>query len=366
MINVTSPLLPPLNEYITELEEIWNSKWITNMGSAHKRLEQGLTNYLGVKNLELFVNGHLALELALQAFDLKGEVITTPFTFVSTSHAIKRNGLTPVFCDIKTDDYTIDVDKIESLITDKTTAIVPVHVYGHICETEKIEKIAKKHNLKVIYDAAHAFGVSVNGQGVGNLGDASMFSFHATKVFNCIEGGAVTFNNHINDIKTKLYNLKNFGIQSPEIVEAIGCNAKMNEFQAAMGICNLKIIDESIQKRKQIYTHYYERLSNIDGIKINSYSNENIKYNYAYLPILIDENKYGINRDKLANILLENDIYARKYFYPLISNIECYNCKQTFENAEYVSKNILTLPIYPDLTLKQVDLICDIIKQQKN
>lgn len=249
-ILVTKSSMPPLEEYIDEIKDLWDTHWITNMGVEHKKLEGNLKKYLMVDGISLFSNGHMALEMAIQAMELEGEVITTPFTFASTTHAIVRNGLTPVFCDVNSNDFTIDVRKIEELITEKTTAILPVHVYGQVCDVEAIEKIAKKYNLKVIYDAAHAFGVKYKNKGIGSFGDASMFSFHATKVFNTIEGGAVCFQDE--EFGLDLYRLKNFGIRNEEIVDSVGANAKMNEFQAAMGICNLRHVDEEIAKGKEL------------------------------------------------------------------------------------------------------------------
>lgn len=360
-IYVTRSSMPDKEEYFAEIEELWNSHMLTNMGIKHQQLEKELKKYLGVSDLELFCNGHMALELAIQALELKGEVITTPFTFVSTTHAIVRNGLTPVFCDINGRDYTIDADKIESLITDKTSAIIPVHVYGHVCEVDKIEQIARKHHLKVIYDAAHAFGVSYKGKGVGNYGDASMFSFHATKVFNTIEGGAVCLQDK--ELKRKLYNLKNFGIQSEEVIEAIGANAKMNEFQAAMGICNLRHVQNEIAKRKAVAERYRENLEGKGGI-ILSAPQENVTENYAYFPVVIDEKVSGKTRNQVFEALKKKGIIARKYFYPLTNRIQCYkNTYRTGETpvAEYISDRVLTLPMYADLPLETVDYICDII-----
>jgi dTDP-4-amino-4,6-dideoxygalactose transaminase len=358
-ILVTRSFLPPMEEYINEIKELWDTHWITNMGVKHQILEEKLKEYLNVENITLFTNGHLALEGIIQAMDLKGEVITTPFTFVSTTHAIVRNGLNPVFCDVTYEDYTMNVDKIEELITDKTSAIVPVHVYGNICNYHKIEEIAKKYNLKVIYDAAHAFGETIDGKSVANLGDASMFSFHATKVFNTIEGGAITYKNP--DLKEKLDQVKNFGITGPESIESIGGNAKMNEFQAAMGICNLRHVEEEIQKRKKVVKRYIERLSDIRGIKLNSY-NKKLKSNYAYFPVLFDG--YKASRDEVYEELKKNNIMARKYFYPLTNDAQCYknrfNAEQT-PIAKYVADRILTLPLYGDLELSTVDKICDII-----
>ena len=266
-ILVTRSSMPPYEEYTEAIRDIWDTHWLTNMGKYHNELEKQLKEYLGVNGLSLFTNGHMALELALQAMNLSGEIITTPFTFASTTHAIIRNGLTPVFCDINNIDFTIDVSKIEALITDKTSAILPVHVYGNICDVEKIEQIANKYGIKVIYDAAHAFGVRYKGIGIGNFGDASMFSFHATKVFNTIEGGAISF--HDNDeFSQKLYRLKNFGIKNEETVDDIGANAKLNEFSAVMGLCNLKHIGTELEKRKQIVNTYMNELSSINGIQL--------------------------------------------------------------------------------------------------
>ena len=283
----------------------------------------------------------MALEMVIAAMGLTGEVITTPFTFASTTHAIVRNGLNPVFCDINPYDYTIDVNKIESLITDKTSAIIPVHVYGNICDYKAIDKIAKKYNLKVIYDAAHAFGVEVDGVGVGNFGDASMFSFHATKVFNTIEGGCICYHNEI--LKTKLNNLKNFGMKNAEEFDAVGGNAKMNEFAAAMGICNLRHIDEEIAKRKVVYNRYIERLSGVSGIKLCK-PQDSTKPNYAYFPVVFDGYKY--NRDEVDNKLKENDIVARKYFYPITNSFECYDYDVSVTPVALdISKKVLTLPM---------------------
>ena len=258
-ILVTRSSMPSVDEYIEEIRPIWDSHWLTNMGPEHKNLQAELQQYMGVENVELLTNGHMALELSLQAMNLQGEVITTPFTFASTTHAIVRNGLEPVFCDIDPVTYTMDVTKLERLITDRTCAIVPVHVYGNVCNIEEIERLAHKYELKVLYDAAHTFGETYKGQGIGNFGDASCFSFHATKVFNTIEGGAVCYKDP--ELGRKLYELKNFGIHGPEEVDAVGANAKMNEFCAAMGLCNLRHVDEEIAKRKAVVERYREHLS---------------------------------------------------------------------------------------------------------
>lgn len=359
-INVTRSSMPEFEEYCEEIRGLWDSRWLTNMGVKHKQFQANLIDYLGVSHIDLFSNGHMALEMAIQAMGLTGEVITSPFTFASTTHAIVRNGLTPVFCDIDANTYTIDVNKIEALITDKTCAIVPVHVYGNICDVEAIDRIAKKHNLKVIYDAAHAFAVKYNGVGVGNFGDASMFSFHATKVFHSIEGGAVCFHN--DDYGLDLYRLKNFGIRGPETVDAVGANAKMNEFSAAMGICNLRHLDVEIAKRKAVVERYRERLSGIDGIKLNAVQ-ENVQSNYAYFPVVFDGYKY--TRDEICEKLKKHDIVARKYFYPITNAFDCYKDKHDAKAetpvAYDISFKVVTLPLYADLSLDDVDKICDII-----
>lgn len=358
-IQVTRSSMPDFEEYTEEIKELWESHWLTNMGVKHKKLEAELVEYLKVPNVMLFTNGHLALECAITAFGLTGEVITSPFTFASTTHAIVRNGMTPVFCDIDPETYTLDVVKLESLITEKTSAIVPVHVYGNVCDVNVIEAIAKKHNLKVIYDAAHSFGVTVNGRGIATYGDASMFSFHATKVFNTIEGGAVTYRDTL--LSKTLNNLKNFGITGPESVEYVGGNAKMNEFQAAMGICNLRHVDVEIEKRRVVVERYKERLSEIKGIKLIQ-PQDGVKSNYAYFPVVFDGFKLG--RDEVADVLSSENIYARKYFYPLTNSFECYRDRFSSDEtpvAKYIADRVLTLPLYADLALEDVDRICDII-----
>ena len=365
MINVTQSSMPSFEEYCKEIKSIWESKWLTNMGAKHNQLQRELEVYLGVPNVSLFTNGHLALENILEAFHFpKGsEIITTPFTFASTTHAIVRSGYVPVFCDIKPNNYTIDETKIESLITDKTVAIIPVHVYGNICNVEEIQRIADKYSLKVIYDAAHAFGVTYNGKGVASFGNASMLSFHATKVFNTIEGGAVCFSG--NELNEKLNEFKNFGLHGKDEVHYVGGNAKMNEFQAAMGICNLRHIDEEIAKRKAVYERYIDNLKGITGIKLN-YIKDSVNSNYAYFPVVFDGYKY--NRDEVFELLNNHGINARKYFYPLTNELECYNGIANFDSsktpiAKRISENILCLPMYADLSFECVDEICNIIKQ---
>ncbi len=360
-IQITKSSMPFLEDYIDEIKDIWDSRWLTNNGSKHRKLQEQLIRYLAVENIDLLTNGHMALEIAIQAMDLKGEIITTPFTFASTTQAIVRNGIKPVFCDINPFDFTIDVNKIENLITEKTTAILPVHVYGNVCDVHPIEQIARKHNLKVIYDAAHAFGVTYKGIGIGNFGDASCFSFHATKVFHTIEGGAICFSDKY--IGEKVSKIKNFGIESAEDVTEVGTNAKMNEFCAAMGLCNLKHVDFEIEKRKKIFNRYYERLNNVDGLRLNKLQ-ENVKSNYAYFPIIIYENIFKESRDDLLKRLNDREIYPRKYFYPTTNSFSCYNNKYNIDNtpiATSVSKRVLTLPLYSDLSLSDVDFICDTI-----
>ena len=363
-IYVTQSSMPDLEDYIKEIKPIFESKILTNMGPIYKRFQHQLIEYLKVPYLSLFVNGHMALEMGMQAMGLnipEGEVITTPFTFVSTTHAISRNGLTPVFCDIKSDDYTMNPDKIEELITDKTVAIMPVHVYGNICDVERIEQIARKYNLKVIYDAAHAFGCTYKGVGIGNFGDASMFSFHATKSFHSIEGGAVAFKD--SSYRINLHDLKNFGIHGPDDVVSIGGNAKLDEFRAAMGICNLNRIDICIEKRKQVYQRYVERLSGIDGVKLCS-PQEDVEPNYAYFPVYFSEKVFGKSRDDVFNLLRDHEIYTRKYFYPAVNDMACYKkqySKYETPVARDVSLNILSLPLYENLALEDVDRICNLI-----
>lgn len=362
-INVTRSSMPSFEEYSEEIRDLWENRWLTNMGSKHEELQRSLEEYLGVPHVILYTNGHLALENAIAAMDLPegGEVITTPFTFVSTTHAISRNGLVPVFCDINDRDYTIDADKIESLITDKTVAIVPVHVYGNVCDVEKIAQLAEKYQLKVVYDAAHAFAVRYKGVSTANFGDMSMFSFHATKVFHTIEGGAVCFRDDA--MVQEMNDRKNFGIRNAEECNYIGGNAKMNEFQAAMGICNLRHLEGEIEKRKEVWKHYHGRLDGVPGIVMPA-PQADTKPNYAYFPAIFDGYKYA--RDEIAARLAENGIFARKYFYPLTSDYECYRGWPTAGRektpvAAHVADRVLTLPMFADLAADDIDRICDII-----
>lgn len=359
-INVTKPSMPSYEDYCQEIKSIWDSCWLTNSGPKHQELEKQLSKILETDNISLFTNGHLALEyiLSIYNFPRGSEIITTPFTFVSTTNAIVRNGLTPLFCDVNEDDYTIDANKIERMITSKTVAILGVHVYGNICDVDKIEKIAKKHNVVVIYDAAHAFGIRYKNKSIATYGDASMFSFHATKVFNTIEGGCVCTKSQTD--KEILDKMKNFGISSEDECAYIGGNAKMNEFQAAMGLCNLRHLDSNIKKRKDLVETYIKRLSGINGIKICKPQN-NVEPNYAYFPVIFDGFKYG--RDEVKKNLENNGIGSRKYFYPLTSDFDCYsnfNHGQT-PVADYLSKHVLCLPLYPDLGVDEINQICDII-----
>ncbi|MDE7205429.1 MAG: DegT/DnrJ/EryC1/StrS family aminotransferase [Lachnospiraceae bacterium] len=365
-ILVTRSSMPEFEEYMEQIRPLWESHWLTNMGTFHKQLEKALKDYLEVPQLSLIVNGHMALELAIQAMEFPegAEVITTPFTFISTTHAIIRNRLKPVFCDVKLSDYTIDESKIEELITEKTVAILPVHVYGNICNVEDIQKIADKYNLKVIYDAAHAFGEKCKGVGVGNFGDASAFSFHATKVFNTIEGGAVAFREK--SLYEKLYNLKNFGIRSEEVVAEVGMNAKMNEFCAGMGLCNLKYVEKNINLRKQRISYYMDKMKEIPWIRFCERDTKQNVYSYGYFPILFDSQAFGLEiRDIVCNKLRAQDIYPRKYFYPITADAACFKNKYRklpLKNARYISSNILVLPLYPELEYEIIDRIVDIIQ----
>ncbi len=362
-INVTRSSMPDFEEYCAEIKDLWDSRWLTNNGAKHRQLEAALVEYLGTDHVMLYTNGHLALECVIAALDLPagGEVITTPFTFVSTTHAIVRNGLVPVFCDVNPVDYTIDVQKIEALITDKTCAIVPVHVYGNFCDVEAIDAIAKKHNLKVVYDAAHAFGAKYKGVSSANFGDASMFSFHATKVYNTIEGGSVCFRD--GSLYEKLNEQKGFGLHGQEECLYVSGNAKMNEFQAAMGICNLRHLDGEIAKRGAAVERYRQRLGGVEGIRLCP-PQPDVTPNHAYFPVVLDNVRF--NRDELFTRLAGEGIIARKYFYPLTSDFACYRDFPTAGGektpvAARLAAGVLCLPLYADLTEQDVDRICDAI-----
>ncbi len=360
-IQVTRSSLPPFEEYCREIRDLWDSHWLTNMGVKHQALEAALSRYLGCAHLALFTNGHLALENVLEAFDLHGEILTTPFTFASTTHAIVRCGCTPVFCDIEPERYTLDPAQLESRITDRTVAILPVHVYGNLCEVEAIEAVAKRHGLPVIYDAAHSFGVCRDGVSSACFGDAAMFSFHATKVFHTIEGGAVCCRDAA--LRQRLCDLKNFGIHGPEDVPFVGGNAKLNEFAAAMGLCNLRHLDEEIARRRAVSERYDAQLRGVPGLKLCR-PQPGVQPNYAYYPVVFDGYKY--TRDEVCARLAAENIIARKYFYPLTSSFACYRGRPGFDPAEtpvaaHVAERVLTLPLYAELALEDVDRICRII-----
>lgn len=362
-ITVTKPSLPPLEEFVPYLEQIWENGWLTNNGPFHQQLEKELADYLGVKYLSLFCNGTIALISALQALGIQGEVITTPFSFPATTHALWWNKATPVFVDIEPHYMNIDPDKIEAAITDKTTAIMPVHVYGNPCQTEKIQQIADKYNLKVIYDAAHAFGVKKNGVSILNSGDLSVLSFHATKVYNTIEGGAII--SHTAEMKHHIDNLKNFGFRGETIIEEPGINGKLNEVQAAYGLLQLKYVDTYIERRKEIVQLYRSLLKDIDGITLPE-DMTNVDPAYPYFPIVVDEQIYGISRDTLYEKLKAHNILSRRYFYPLISDLEPYRKlpsarQDNLPVATEVSRQVLCLPIYAELETSVIEDICSII-----
>jgi len=363
-IYVTQPSLPPLDRMMEKLRDIWESKWLTNNGRYHQEFEKALCDFLGIQYCSLVSNGTLGLIIALQALRITGEVITTPFSFVATTHALNWNGIKPVFCDIEEKTLNIDPAKIEALITPKTTAILPVHVYGHPCDIEGISRIADTYGLKVIYDAAHAFGVERDGKPVADFGDMSILSFHATKVFNTIEGGAIVV--HDEPMKKRIDFLKNFGFADETTVVAPGINAKMNELQAAFGILQLDYFEQVVRKCAEISAYYRKNLSGVEGISFfNDFSG--VKHNYSYFPILVDPQAYRMGRDALYDTLKSNNIYARRYFYPLISSFPTYRglpsaAPENLPTAEKVSRQILCLPIYEALELSDVGRICEIIK----
>jgi dTDP-4-amino-4,6-dideoxygalactose transaminase len=363
-IYITKPLLPDLEKFYPKLEQIWDSGWVTNMGEQHHAFEKRVKNYLRAYHICLFCNGTLALQLACQVLRLSGEVITTPFTFPATAHVLYWNRIQPVFCDIEPDTFNIDPAKIEAMITPNTTAILPVHVFGYPCDTEAIQEIADRHGLKVIYDAAHAFGVEVDGTPIGNFGDISMFSFHATKVFHTIEGGALTFSDH--RIRQRLDFAKNFGFKDEETIVVPGINAKMNELQAAVGMLVLDDLQDERNRRKALTQIYRERLERIPGVQCR-YDIPNVKHNYYNLAITIDESQFNMDRDALHDELLKYNVITRKYFYPLCSRFQCYNqhpsaSQENLAVAERISKKVLILPLYGSLTFADVEHICDIIK----
>lgn len=364
-IYVTQPLLPSLDDFNNQLEDIWASKWLTNHGQKHNELEEKLKSVLKINNLSLFNNGTIALLVALRAMDLpyESEIITTPFTFAATPHCISWNGQKPVFCDIESDTMCINADKIESLITEKTSAILGVHVYGFPCNVEKIDKIAKKHNLKVIYDAAHAFSTEINGVGIGNFGDITMFSFHATKLYNTVEGGCLTYNDE--SLKERIYNLRNFGIRSEDEVAEIGINGKMNEFQAAIGLLNLDLFKAEQQKREKLKKKYINKISKIKGIKIPLMP-KNTTNSYQYFPIVV-EKEYHLTRNELYEKFKKQNILTRKYFYPICSDYEPYKYFKSsrvvnLRVANELKEKVLCLPFYGDLQKEEAEKIINIMK----
>jgi len=366
-IFVTQPFLPPLEEFVEYLQKIWQSKILTNNGQFHQQFEKELCEYLGVKYISLFSNGTLALITALQALRISGEVITTPYSFVATTHSLWWNGIKPVFVDIEPDYYNINPDKIEAAITPQTTAILPVHVYGNPCQVDKIQKIADTYGLKVIYDAAHTFGVKINDNSVSNFGDLSVLSFHATKVFTTFEGGAIIC--HDEKTKKRIDFLKNFGFANEITVVAPGINAKMNEIQAAFGLLQLKYVDEAIAKREIISNLYRKKLTGIKGLKV-MHDIQNVKHTYPYFPILIDPIDFGANRDEIYNRLKEKNIFTRRYFFPLISDFPTYKglpsaSTDNLPIATKIAKEILCLPIYPNLSIEDADKIITYLYELK-
>lgn len=362
-ITVTSPLLPDLEDFHALLKEIWSSKWITNNGSFHKQLEKELATYLKVPYLSLFTNGTLPLITALQALKIKGEVITTPYSFVATTHSLWWNGIKPVFVDIDPVTGNIDPNKIEEAITPHTTAIMPVHVYGTPCDIRRIQEIADKYNLKVIYDAAHAFGVEINGESVLNAGDMSTLSFHATKVYNTIEGGALIV--HDEQTKKHIDYLKNFGFAGETEVLAPGINSKMDEMRAAYGLLNLRQVDAAIEARHQVAIQYREALKNVPGIRfLNEISD--VKHNYSYFPIFVDAQKYGMTRDELYFKMKGQNVLGRRYFYPLISSFVTYRQldsanPENLPNAHRLANSVICLPMHHDLNNEDIERILSFI-----
>lgn len=363
-ITVTSPLLPSLDDLQKMLQDIWDRKWVTNLGEYHERLEAALADYLGVKYLSLYTNGTIPLITALQALGItEGEVITTPFSFVATSHAIWWNGLTPVFADIRESDCNLDPERIEAAITPRTKAIMPVHVYGNPCDSEAIDAIARKHGLKVIYDAAHAFGVKKDGKSVLNEGDLSTLSFHATKVFNTLEGGAIVCNSE--EMKRKIDHLRNFGFEDEVTVEGPGINGKMDEVRAACGLLNLKQVDEAIAARKRVANRYREALRNVPGLRLLE-DIPGVQHNYAYFPVFIDEAAFGLSRDALYEAMKAHGIFGRRYFYPLISSFGPYSALPTAQKehlpvAHKIAEQVICLPMHHQLSDDDVQRIIDII-----
>lgn len=365
IITVTSPLLPNLDEFTESLKEIWESKWITNNGQFHQKLEAALAEYLKVPYVSLFTNGTLPLLTALQALRITGEVITTPYSFVATTHALWWNGIKPVFVDIDPSTGNIDPQKIEAAITPRTTAILPVHVYGKPCDTEAIQAIADKYGLKVIYDAAHAFGVEVNGESLLNAGDMSTLSFHATKVFNTIEGGAMVM--HDEKTKQRIDYLKNFGFANEVEVVGPGINSKMDEIRSAYGLLNLKQVDAAIAARQKVAVAYRKALRNVDGISFWD-DMPGVRHNYSYFPIFVDAEKYGMTRDELYMKMKDQGVWSRRYFYPLISEFSTYrglesSHPENLPNAHMMADTVICLPMHHALTKEEIDKIIMVISK---
>lgn len=359
-VNVTRSSMPAYEEYCEEIHSLWDSRWLSNMGAKHRQFQAELARYFGVKSIDLLTNGHMALELSLQALGLEGEVITTPFTFASTTQAIVRSGLTPVFCDIDPVTFNLDPAKLEALLTPHTRAILPVHAYGAPCDMEALDQLAGRHGLKVLYDAAHAFGVTYKGRGIASFGDVSCFSFHATKVFHTIEGGAVCFRDET--AARRLARLKNFGLDGEDATE-LGANAKMNEFCAAMGLCNLRHVDEDILRRRHAAERYRTFLEDIPGLQLPPVLPD-VRSNYAFFPVVFDETVFGAGRDEVLRALERRQIMARKYFYPLTSEFSCYQGRfdpDATPVAKQISRRVLTLPLYAEIEEKTVDRVCEII-----
>ena len=362
-IYVTRPFLPPLEDFCKGLEEIWQNAWLTNNGPVLARYTRELSNYFETENLCLFNNGTLALQIALQGMGVSGEVITTPFTFVATTHALYWNKIRPVFVDIEPNYYTLDPAKVEAAITPWTTAILAVHVFGHPCNVRALADIARRYNLRLIYDAAHVFGVRIGNRSIAHFGDLSMFSFHATKLYHSIEGGLLVFQD--SGLKSTFDYLKNFGFKNETEVVMPGTNAKMNEMQALMGLQVLVHMDEILARRAKITALYRERLKDVPGIQMPPPMPADVHYNYAYFPIEVNEKEFGLSRDGLYEALKQYNVYARRYFYPLVSDFACYqnvSTKDPLTVAHRVADSILTLPIYDGLTENEVNGICDIIK----
>lgn len=370
-ITTTLSSMPPFEEYVDEIRPLWESHWLSNWGSIEKRFIAQLNDYLHCPEISLYDHGHSAIEAVIESLELTGEVITTPFTFASTTHAIVRRGLTPVFADVKADDFTIDPASVERCITPRTSAILAVHVYGNLCDDDSLREIADRHGIKLLYDAAHAFGVEKDGVPAACLGDASMFSFHATKAFHTIEGGAACIHvkgwtpeqNH--DFRVMLDQKMNFGTTGKQVYGYVGPNNKMNEFEAAMGICNLRHLDEYIDRRRAAAERYWERLGDVAGINLCR-PKANTKHNFVYMPAIFDQDVFGASRDQVQAALLEDNISCAKYFYPLTNDLDCYRGKPGFDPADTpvamrAAAGALSLPLSSYLTTEDVDRVCDIV-----